>query len=196
MPAPVAFHKTEHQRRTLNGQDNAAAIRSDSSGGRGWHCSRRRIGFAQGFPSQDVHFICAFPAGSGADVIVRFYAEKLRPIMGRNIIVENRVGAIGDLATQHLARSKPDGHTMFLHGASAVAANMHLFKKPAIDAGKEIRIAATLNRQPTMMVVAADKPWKSVAEVTSPCTRKKGKGDLRHLQSGRQNHGRDLQGAQ
>ena len=47
---------------------------------------------AQQYPSQDLHFICGFPAGSGADAIVRFYAEKLKPIIGKNIIFENRPG--------------------------------------------------------------------------------------------------------
>jgi tripartite-type tricarboxylate transporter receptor subunit TctC len=125
----------------------------------------RRL-WAQAYPSQDVHFICAFPAGSGADVIVRWYAEQVRPLMGRSIIVENRVGAIGNLATEYAARAKPDGHTIYVHGGSAVAANMHLFKKPTVDAAKAIQIAATINRQPTMMVVKPDRPWKSVAEVT------------------------------
>jgi tripartite-type tricarboxylate transporter receptor subunit TctC len=50
---------------------------------------------AQTYPTQDVHFICAFAAGSGADIIVRYFSEKMRPLMGRSIIVENRVGAIG-----------------------------------------------------------------------------------------------------
>jgi len=126
-----------------------------------------RPALAQNYPSQDVHFICAFPAGSGADVIVRWYAEKVRPIMGHNIIVENKVGAIGNLATEYTARSKPDGHTIFVHGASSVGANMSLFKNPAIDASKAIKIAATINRQPTMMVVDVKKPWKTVAEVTA-----------------------------
>ena len=44
---------------------------------------------AQQYPTQDVHFICAFPAGSGADVIVRYFAEKMRPLLNRTVIVEN-----------------------------------------------------------------------------------------------------------
>src|SRR5690349_19077839 len=64
---------------------------------------------AQQYPSQDIHFICGFAPGSGADIIVRFYAEKVRVLSGRNIIVENRVGAIGNIATEYVARSKPDG---------------------------------------------------------------------------------------
>ncbi len=54
-----------------------------------------------------------------------------------------------------------------------------LFKNPAIDASKAIQIAATINRQPTMMVVDVEKPWKTVAEVTA-ATKEKGQDDLRH----------------
>jgi tripartite-type tricarboxylate transporter receptor subunit TctC len=122
---------------------------------------------AQQYPAQDIHFVCAFPAGSGSDTIVRFVAEKIRPLTGRNIIVENRFGAAGNVAAEYVMRSKSDGYTIFVHAASAMAANMYLFKKPPVDAGKDIAVAATINRQPFMMVVDARKPWKTVAEVTA-----------------------------
>ena len=92
--------------------------------------------FAQEYPNRDIHFICAFPAGSGADVLVRHFAEKLRPIINRTVIVENRAGAGGNIATEYVARAKPDGYTIYVHGASGLAANMHLFKKPPVDAVK------------------------------------------------------------
>ena len=69
---------------------------------------------AQDYPSQDIRLICAFPAGSGADVLVRYFAEKLRPIASRTVIVENKVGASGNIAAEYLAKSKPDGHTIFV----------------------------------------------------------------------------------
>jgi len=132
--------------------------------------------FAQAYPSQgDVHFVCAFPPGSGADVIVRWYAEKVRPLMGRNIIVENKVGALGNLATEYVARSKPDGHTIYVHGAGGIAGNMHLFKNPTIDAGKAIQMAATINKQPTMITVHASSPVKSIADLTALMRQKKDK---------------------
>ena len=53
---------------------------------------------AQQYPANDLHFICAFPPGSGADVLVRYFAEKVRPLTGKNIIVENKVGAGGTIA--------------------------------------------------------------------------------------------------
>jgi tripartite-type tricarboxylate transporter receptor subunit TctC len=105
---------------------------------------------------------------------VRYVAEKVRPLAGRNIIVENRFGASGNVAAEYALRSKPDGYTIFVHAASALAANMHLFRKPPFDAAKDVQVAATINRQPFMMVVDAKKPWKTVAEATEAL---KPKGD-------------------
>ena len=79
---------------------------------------------AQTYPSQDVHLICGYPAGSGADIIVRYYAEKLRAIAGRTVLVDNRTGALGNIATEYVARAKPDGYTVYLTGAGVLAASM------------------------------------------------------------------------
>src|SRR6478752_2387932 len=111
---------------------------------------------AQTYPSQDVHFICGFAAGSGADIIVRYFAEKLRPLMGRSIIVENKVGAIGNLATEYVARAKPDGLTIYVTGASGIAANMHIFKNPSVDAANALQVVATINKATMMLGVRAD----------------------------------------
>ena len=72
---------------------------------------------AQDYPSQDIRFICGFPAGSGADVLVRYFGEKVRQIANRTIIVENKVGAAGNIAAVYTARSKPDGYTVYVHAA-------------------------------------------------------------------------------
>jgi tripartite-type tricarboxylate transporter receptor subunit TctC len=133
-----------------------------------------RGALAQAYPNQDIRLVCAFPAGSGADVLVRYFAEKLRPYVKQNVIVETKVGAGGWVAIEYVARSKPDGHTMLLLGANAVAATMSLFKNPSIDVGKAIEVAATINRQPFMQVVAWDSPHKTVAELTASM---KAKGD-------------------
>lgn len=132
---------------------------------------------AQQYPSADVHFICAFPAGSGADVIVRYMAEKLRPKLGgRAALVENKPGALGNISTEYLVRSKPDGHTILIHGASGVAAAASLLKNPTVDVSKSVQLVGTINKQPTMMAVHTSKPWKSVAEVTAAMKEKKEKG--------------------
>jgi Tripartite tricarboxylate transporter family receptor len=81
---------------------------------------------AQSYPSRDLHLICAFPPGSGADVIVRFFGERLRLLTKRTVIVDNKPGASGSIATEAIARAKPDGYTIMIHGGTALSANMHL----------------------------------------------------------------------
>jgi tripartite-type tricarboxylate transporter receptor subunit TctC len=122
---------------------------------------------ADDYPTQDIHFICAFPPGSGADVLVRYFADKVRPLTGRNIVVENRSGAGGNIAIEYVARAKPDGYTVFVHGASGVAASMSLFKKPPVDVGKTIQVVATINRQPFMILVDAKSPHQTLADLTA-----------------------------
>jgi tripartite-type tricarboxylate transporter receptor subunit TctC len=123
---------------------------------------------AEDYPNQDIHFICAFPPGSGADVLVRYFAEKVRPLTGKNIIVENKSGAGGNIAMEYVGRAKPDGYTIFVHAGSAVASNMSLFKHPPFaDPGKAIQVAATINQQPFMLVIDAKSPYKTTAELTA-----------------------------
>ncbi|HWM47908.1 MAG TPA: tripartite tricarboxylate transporter substrate binding protein [Xanthobacteraceae bacterium] len=122
---------------------------------------------AEPYPSQDIHLISAFPPGSGADVLVRYVAEKLRPIAGRNVIVENKPGAGGNIATEYVVRSKPDGYTILVHSANTLASNVHLIRNNPVDAGKQIQVAATLNRLAFMLVVDPKRPFKTVAELTA-----------------------------
>ena len=105
-------------------------------------------------------------------MLVRFFAEKLRPVANRTVIVENKAGAGGNIAMEYAARSKPDGYTIFVHAATAVAANQHLFKKPPVEAGKAIQIAASINRQPFMLVVDAKSPYRTVADLTEAMKKK------------------------
>ena len=129
---------------------------------------------AQDYPNQDIRLICGFPPGSGADVFVRYFAEKLRVLAGRTVIVENKVGAAINIATEHVAKSKPDGHTLYPFAGTTVAASMHLFKKPPVDVGKALRVAATTSNLAFMLVVDAKGPYKSVSDLTA-AVKKKGK---------------------
>ena len=133
---------------------------------------------AQSYPSQDIHVVCAYPAGSGADLFVRYYAEKLRLATGRNVLVENKPGAVSNIATEYVARAKPDGYTIYIQGGSSIAANMSLFKNPPVDVATAIQVAAPLNKQPYMLAVDAKKPWKNIAELTAAMKQKKDKASF------------------
>ncbi|MFB9951734.1 Bug family tripartite tricarboxylate transporter substrate binding protein [Rhizobium puerariae] len=118
------------------------------------------------YPGQTISMICAFPAGSGADVIVRYFAEKIARLSGATIIVENKPGAGGNIAAEYVARARPDGYTIFFHTGSAVAGNMHMFRKPPIDVVKDLQVAATINKQPHMIAVPASSPVRNMRELT------------------------------
>jgi tripartite-type tricarboxylate transporter receptor subunit TctC len=117
---------------------------------------------AEDYPSQDFHFITSFPPGSGADVLTRFFAEKVRALTSRTVIVENKSGANGAIAVQYTAQAKPDGYTMYLSAGSATAAQMHLFKVPPVNVLKAFQLAATINRQAFMLTVDAKTPYMNV----------------------------------
>jgi tripartite-type tricarboxylate transporter receptor subunit TctC len=128
--------------------------------------------FGQAYPTQDIRIISAFPPGSGSDIITRHFAEHLRSRMGRTIIVENKVGAAGNIGAEYVARAKPDGHTILIHAASSIAANYHLFKNPPINPSKDLTIVSTINLQPFMITVPYGAPYKTVAELTEAMKKK------------------------
>lgn len=122
---------------------------------------------ADQYPSQDIHVICAFPAGSGADVLVRYFADKLKTASGRTVIVENKPGAGGNIAAEYTTRAKPDGYTILIHAGTTLASGKSLIKNNPVDPAKQIQVAATINRQAHMLVVDAKRPWGTLADLTA-----------------------------
>lgn len=120
------------------------------------------------YPTQPVRCICMFPPGSGADVLVRFFANKLSKLTGKNFIVENRAGAFGNIATEYVARAKPDGYTLYIApGSSVLAASPHMFKKLNYDPINDFEHISTFAKLSFMLVVAASSPFKTVADLTA-----------------------------
>jgi tripartite-type tricarboxylate transporter receptor subunit TctC len=127
---------------------------------------------AQPYPVQDIHFISVFPPGSGSDTVMRFIAEKMRPLVSVPVLVENKPGAGGVIAAEYVARSKPDGYTIFTHAGNTMASVKHLLKNPPFDPATAIQVAATINKQAFMVVVDAKKPWKNLADLTAAMKQK------------------------
>jgi tripartite-type tricarboxylate transporter receptor subunit TctC len=118
------------------------------------------------WPSRDIRTICPFPPGTGADIVVRYYAKVLQDNVGKTVIVENKPGAFGNIATEAIARSKPDGYTVGIMPSSAIAAAPALFKKVPYDPVNDFEQVATLMRVPWFLIVSPKSPYKSVAELT------------------------------
>jgi tripartite-type tricarboxylate transporter receptor subunit TctC len=132
--------------------------------------------FAQdAWPAREVHAICGFPPGTGADIFVRFYAKALQDRIGKTVVVENKVGAFGNIATEYVAKSKPDGYTVYINpGSSFLAAAPALFKKVPFDPVNDFEHVTTLSKLPFLLVVAADGPYKDVPSLVKDL---KEKGD-------------------
>lgn len=133
--------------------------------------------FAQEYPARELKSICNFAAGTGADVLVRYYSDQLGKLVNRPVIVENRPGANGNLATDVLAKSKPDGYTFMITPASStIAAAMHLSKSLPFDPIKDIAPVAPLLRLSFTLVVSASSPYNNVKELAEALKKKPGNG--------------------
>jgi tripartite-type tricarboxylate transporter receptor subunit TctC len=126
------------------------------------------------YPSRWISSIAAFPPGSGADVIIRFYSAKLQAVCGKPVIVENKSGSNGIIGTEYVAHAKPDGYTILIAPSSSVLSGTHsLFKKVQFDPFKDFAHVTAIMRTGFVMVVPANAPYKTIAELTDHL-RKKG----------------------
>jgi tripartite-type tricarboxylate transporter receptor subunit TctC len=99
---------------------------------------------------------------------VRFYANKLAEKTGKTVIVDNRAGAMGYIASDFVARAKPDGYTIYIcPGSSMLAAAPYLFKTLKFDPINDFEHITTLNEAAFLMCVAASSPFKTVADLTA-----------------------------
>jgi tripartite-type tricarboxylate transporter receptor subunit TctC len=119
---------------------------------------------AQGFPSKPIRIAVAFPPGGPVDIIARLIAPKLSEALGQPVVVENKVGASGNVATADVAKSAPDGYTMLAH-SSAYAVNPTLFSNAGYDPVKDLTAIALVAQQPNLIVVNASFPAKTLDEL-------------------------------
>ena len=121
---------------------------------------------AQEYPVRDIRSICNFPPGSGADILVRYFSDRLAKLTERSVIVENKAGAQGNIATDVVAKAKPDGYTIMITPASStLAAAPHLFKQLPFDPIKDFAPVATIAKLTFVVTVDATKPIRSIAEL-------------------------------
>jgi tripartite-type tricarboxylate transporter receptor subunit TctC len=130
---------------------------------------------AQQYPDRVVRIQLGFPAGGGADILARWYADQLAKKSGGNFIVENRVGASGNLALDATARAKPDGYTIMFASTVTTAGNASVFKQMPMDVRKDIVSIVGFAETPFVLCVAPDSPINSIAELTAFLKSKDGK---------------------
>jgi tripartite-type tricarboxylate transporter receptor subunit TctC len=122
------------------------------------------IARAQAYPSQPARIIVGFPAGGTNDTWARLVAQWLSERLGQQFIVENRVGAGGNLGTEAVVRAPPDGYTLLLV-SSADAWNMSLYDNLNFNFIRDITPVAGTHRGPAVLVVHPSFPAKTVPEL-------------------------------
>jgi tripartite-type tricarboxylate transporter receptor subunit TctC len=119
---------------------------------------------AQPYPSKPIRVAVAFPPGGPVDIIARLMGPKLGDLLGQSVVVENVAGAGGNVATTRVAKAAPDGYTMLAH-SSAYAVNPTLIPNAGYDGEKDFIPLAIIASQPNLIVVHADFPAKTLAEL-------------------------------
>ncbi len=141
---------------------------------------------AQAWPSKPVMLVVPFAPGGTTDVLARALAEKLTAVLGQPVLVENRGGAGATIGADYVAKAKPDGHTLLM-GAVHHTIATSVYKKLGYDFQKSFIPVTTVALVPNVLVVNANTPAKSVAELLALAKAQhlsfgsNGAGTLQHL---------------
>jgi tripartite-type tricarboxylate transporter receptor subunit TctC len=131
---------------------------------------------AEDYPSRNITVVLGYAAGGGADVSVRYFAERLSKLAGQPVIVENKPGAQAAIAAAAVSQAKPDGYTVLFAAGNALVAAPATIKSVTFDPVKDFGFVGTLWRTPYVLVVSGSSPAKSVAELTGILKAKGDKG--------------------
>jgi tripartite-type tricarboxylate transporter receptor subunit TctC len=120
---------------------------------------------AQPYPSRPIHIVAPFPAGGGYDFLSRLIGQEMSKSFGQPVVVENKSGANGNIGTDAVAKSAPDGYTLLMGGNSPLALNVALYPKLPYDPQKDFAPIARVATQPNLLAAHPKIPVKSVAEL-------------------------------
>jgi tripartite-type tricarboxylate transporter receptor subunit TctC len=122
-----------------------------------------RGALAQAWPSRHLRIVIPFPPGGGADLIARLIAQKMSETLGQQVIVESKAGAGGNVASDHVARSEPDGYTMFLAG-DHLATSHFINPKVSFHPTRDFEPVSLIVQYPIVISVPANSPSKNLTE--------------------------------
>lgn len=128
-------------------------------------CVMAHTAFAQNtFPSKPVHILVPYSPGGGVDIVARTLGDELSKQWGQSVIIENRPGAGGVVASQTIATSPADGYTLIVV-ASGHATNPSMYSKLPYDTFKDFTPISLLASSPNILLVRADSPFKTLADL-------------------------------
>ncbi len=129
----------------------------------------------ENYPTKPVRFIAPYPPGGSSDVLARVIAQKLTDVLGRQVIVENRPGATGNIGHEVAAKSAPDGYTLLLTTKSQMVNNPYLFKRLPFDPLNDFSLLTMIANAGHVLVVHPAVPARSVKELVALAKARPGK---------------------
>jgi tripartite-type tricarboxylate transporter receptor subunit TctC len=126
------------------------------------------------YPQTTIRIVLGFSPGSAPDVAARILAERFRAAWGKPVVVENMLGAGGNVAADHVAKAAPDGATLLMAGNAAIVINPSLYAKLPYDPARDLVPIAQVTIAPNVLVLNKDVPAKSVQELVELARRRPG----------------------
>lgn len=145
--------------------------------------------FAQDWPTRPVRLVVSFPPGGSSDIVARVLAEVVSPRLGQRVVVDNRPGAGGTLAAQHVATQRPDGYTLLLSNTAPIVTSPPIYAAPGYDPVTSFTHIAFIGSAPTVIVANASVPARDMpgllawirAQRTPPAFGTSGAGSVGHI---------------
>ena len=119
---------------------------------------------AQDYPNRNITLVAPFPAGGGTDLFARTIAQQLTARFGKQVIIENRTGASGNIGAESVVRAVPDGHTL-LYTASTIALSQAVYSKLTFSPARDLQAITMTASIPQVLVVHPSLPVKSVHQL-------------------------------
>jgi tripartite-type tricarboxylate transporter receptor subunit TctC len=130
---------------------------------------------AQDYPTRPITLVVPYAAGGGNDVMARIVGEKMSKTLGQQIVIENRPGAGGALATRQVAKAAPDGYTLVIGGTGSLAVNPTLLPNVGYDVRKDFAPVGLIGTSAMIVLVHPSVPAKSIPELIAHIKKLDGK---------------------
>ena len=143
---------------------------------------------AQTYPAKPVRMLIPFAPGGATDIAGRMLAQKLTDTWGQTVVVENRGGAAGNIAAAEIAKSAPDGYTLFFTSGSVVTANEHIYLGAPFKPERDFAAITNVVRGPQVVVVPANSPYQTLGALIEAARAKPGGLNYGHAGVGSQTH--------
>jgi tripartite-type tricarboxylate transporter receptor subunit TctC len=140
------------------------------------------------FPTRPVRIVVSFTAGGTTDIIARLVGQQLSERWGQPVVIDNRPGAGGNIGTDHVVKSAPDGYTLLVGSVGPLAVNTSLYRNMPYDPRRDLAPITLIAGVPNVLIVRPDFPARNVAELVAEAKRRPGQLSYASTGSGTSSH--------